>query len=293
MITIKTIKDMKTEADRLRCAGKRIGLVPTMGFLHEGHLSLIRMAKLHTDSTVLSIFVNPLQFGPKEDFSKYPRDLARDQSMAIKEGVDILFCPPDEEMVLPGFCAFVHVETLTDILCGASRPGHFRGVTTIVAKLFHAVKPHVAVFGQKDAQQAVVIRRMVRDLNMDINVLVAPIVREPDGLAMSSRNFYLSPAERNDALVLSQSLKTAESMIQQGELNAAMIAGAVRGMIESKKSARIDYVAVVDPDTLKPIDRIESKALIAVAVFVGTTRLIDNMVVSVRQYELESKIRWK
>jgi pantoate--beta-alanine ligase len=279
MIVIQSILQMQSEADRLRSSGKRIGFVPTMGFLHEGHLSLIRAVKKNSNVLVMSIFVNPIQFGPKEDLGRYPRDFARDEALAKKEGVDIIFHPSESEMYPEGYHTYVEVESLTEGLCGASRPGHFRGVTTVVAKLFLAVKPHVAAFGQKDFQQAVVIRRMARDLNFDLSVIVAPIVREPDGLAMSSRNVYLSPGERLDALALNQSLVKAESMIRGGETKSSAVIGAIEDMIGSKKTAKIDYVEIVDPDTLRPLQSVESKALIALAVFVGKTRLIDNTIV--------------
>jgi pantoate--beta-alanine ligase len=291
MIILKTILEMQAEADRLRSAGKRIGFVPTMGFLHEGHMSLVRMAKLHADAVVMSVYVNPLQFGPLEDFTRYPRDPARDEALARREGVDVLFCPADAEMYPAGHKTTVNVEAITEILCGASRPGHFQGVTTVVAKLFLAVKPHCAVFGQKDAQQAVVVRRMTQDLNFAVDILVAPILREPDGLAMSSRNAYLSAEERRSAVVLSRSLEAAETLIREGERDTAVVIGAVRRMIAAQKHARVDYVAVVDPDTLMPLDRIESRALILLAVFVGATRLIDNTVVQLRPYDLDPKIR--
>jgi pantoate--beta-alanine ligase len=279
VIVLKTIHEMQTEADRLRSAGKRIGFVPTMGYLHDGHLSLIRVAKQHSDITVLSIFVNPTQFGPKEDFSRYPRDFQRDERLCRQEGVDILFYPSESEMYPDGYSTYVNVEGLTDRLCGASRPGHFRGVTTIVAKLFLAVKPHAAVFGQKDAQQAAVIRKMVFDLNFDLSIVVAPIIREPDGLAMSSRNVYLSAEERTDALALNQSLQKAEFMIRKGERKTGTILRAMEDLIRSKKHAKIDYVEIVDPDTLRPLETVESSAMIALAVFVGRTRLIDNLIV--------------
>jgi pantoate--beta-alanine ligase len=279
MLVIKTIHEMQAEADRLRAEGKRIGFVPTMGFLHEGHLSLIRVAKQQSDIMVVSIFVNPTQFGPKEDFSRYPRDFENDERLCRQVGADILFNPSESEMYPDGYLTTVNVDGLTDRLCGASRPGHFRGVTTIVAKLFLAVKPHVAVFGQKDAQQAVVIRKMVRDLNFDLSIVVAPIIREPDGLAMSSRNVYLSPEERTDALALSQSLQKAKSLIRQGERKTETIIRAMQDLIRSKKHAKIDYIEVVDPDTLHPLATVQSKALIALAVFVDKTRLIDNAIV--------------
>ena len=279
MIVIQTVREMQVEADRLRSEGKRIGFVPTMGFLHEGHMSLIRVAKQQSYVTVVSIFVNPTQFGPKEDFFEYPRDFQRDERLCRQEGVDILFNPSESEMYPEGHLSHVDVDVITDRLCGASRPGHFRGVTTVVAKLFLAVKPHLAVFGQKDAQQVAVIRKMVRDLNFDVSIIIAPIIREPDGLAMSSRNVYLSPEERADALVLNQSLQKAESMIRRGERKTVTIIRAMEDLIRTKKQAKIDYIEVVDPDTLRPIATVESKALIALAVFVGKTRLIDNLIV--------------
>jgi pantoate--beta-alanine ligase len=278
MKILRSIKEMQSESDRVRGEGLRIGFVPTMGWLHEGHLSLIREAGRRSDRTVVSIFVNPIQFGPNEDFAAYPRDFERDRALCEAEGADILFNPSEEEMYPPGRETHVDVDGLTETLCGASRPGHFRGVTTVVTKLFAAVKPHLAVFGQKDAQQAAVIRRMTADLNLGVEIVTAPIVRESDGLAMSSRNVYLSPAQRADAAVLNRALSAAAGRFQNGESGApALIAGA-RGMIESKPSCRIDYVSIVDPDTLRPVDRARSGALMVLAVFVGKTRLIDNIV---------------
>jgi pantoate--beta-alanine ligase len=278
MKIIRTIKDMQSESDRMRGEGLRIGFVPTMGWLHEGHLSLIREAGRRSDRTVVSIFVNPIQFGPNEDFAAYPRDFERDRALCEAEGADALFNPSEEEMYPPGRATHVDVDGLTETLCGASRPGHFRGVTTVVTKLFAAVKPHVAVFGQKDAQQAAVIRRMTADLNLGVEIVTAPIVREPDGLAMSSRNVYLSPAQRADAAVLSRALSDAADRFKSGESGASVLIAGARGMIESKPSCRIDYVSIVDPDTLGPVDRARSGALMALAVFVGKTRLIDNIV---------------
>jgi len=281
MKIISKIQEMQKESDALRQAGRIIGFVPTMGYLHEGHLSLIRLAKLRADVVVLSIFVNPTQFGPQEDFDRYPRDFERDESLARKEGVDILFCPSVEEMYPPGYSTWVNVEKLTETLCGASRPGHFRGVTTVCTKLFLAVKPHFAVFGQKDAQQAVVIRRMVKDLNFGIDIIVAPIVREPDGLAMSSRNLYLSPEEKMAALVIPQSLRLAEAMVKEGERDASRIVGAMREKINTQPQVRVDYIAVVHPETLEPLQQITTEALIAIAAYVGKARLIDNTIVRV------------
>lgn len=278
---IKTIHEMQAESDRIRLSGKTIGFVPTMGFLHEGHLSLIRIARKLADVAVLSIYVNPTQFGPAEDFHAYPRDFDRDKTSAAQEGVDIIFCPADEEMYPDGFATTVHVNGLTEGLCGASRPGHFDGVATICTKLFSAVRPQFAVFGQKDAQQALVIRRMVRDLNLDLEIVIAPIVRESDGLAMSSRNVHLSSEERQDALSLNESLNLAESMIEKGERRSAAIIGKMRELIESKSTTRIDYVAVVDAETLQPIEKLSGKVMVALALFAGKTRLIDNIMLKI------------
>lgn len=278
MKIIHSIQEMQAESDRMRSEGLKIGLVPTMGFLHEGHLSLIREAGRRTDRVVVSIFVNPTQFGPAEDFAAYPRDFERDRKLSEAEGADVIFSPEAAEMYPPGHRTHVDVDGLTETLCGASRPGHFRGVTTVVTKLFAAVKPHVAVFGQKDAQQAAVIRRMTADLNLDVEIVVAPIVREADGLAMSSRNVYLSPSEREDATVLRKSLLAAEDMFRKGERNAPALLRSVKSMIESKPSARVDYVSLADPETLQSIGEARSGALLAVAVFVGKTRLIDNLI---------------
>ena len=272
---------MQAEAESLRRSGKTIGFVPTMGYLHEGHLSLIRIAREKADIVVLSIFVNPTQFGPGEDLDKYPRDFKKDEALANQEGVDIIFYPSNSEMYSEGYLSFVEVETIPAGLCGASRPHHFRGVTTIVAKLFNAVKPHFAVFGQKDAQQSIVIKRMVQDLNFDLEIVVAPIVREPDGLAMSSRNVYLSEPERQDALSLSQSLKMAESMIEAGEKDGQVILDMITDRIKSKTHTRIDYVEIVDGEMLKPVRELSGNILIALAVFAGETRLIDNVILEV------------
>lgn len=281
MKIITTVKEMQAEANRLRQTGKTIGFVPTMGYLHEGHLSLIRIARKKADVVVLSIYVNPTQFAPHEDLDHYPRDFARDEQMAGQEGVDVIFYPSDKEMYPEEYHTYVHVEKLTETLCGHSRPDHFRGVTTICAKLFHAVKPHFAVFGQKDAQQAVVIRRMVKDLDWDMEIMVGPIVREKDGLAMSSRNSYLSPEERQEALALHQSLKIAEEMIQGGEGKSEMILKAMQDHLEAKKHIRIDYIEIVHSETLQSLETIENNALIALAAYVGKTRLIDNTIINI------------
>ena len=271
---------MQAEADAIRSQGRRIGCVPTMGFFHEGHLSLMRRAAEISDVLVVTLFVNPIQFGAGEDYSAYPRDEDRDRRLAEANSCQILFAPSVEAMYPAGFATYIDVEGLTETLCGASRPGHFRGVATVVAKLFNIVKPHVAVFGQKDAQQAVIIQRLVSDLNLDIDIEVAPIVREPDGLAMSSRNTYLTPRERRDATVLYQSLQRAQEMIVSGERQSRAIIEAMTASISETASSRIDYVSIVAEDTLKPLDTIHRRALIAVAVWFGKARLIDNCVVS-------------
>jgi pantoate--beta-alanine ligase len=271
---------MSTLARMLKKEGKSIGFVPTMGCLHEGHLSLVRAAKKHTDVVVMSIFVNPLQFGPKEDFERYPRDFKHDERLASDAGVDVIFYPSVKEMYPEGYATYVNVERLTDGLCGASRPGHFRGVATVVAKLLGIVRPDVAYFGQKDAQQAAVIKKMAQDLNMGVEIKVVPIVREKDGLAMSSRNVFLSEAERRDALVLHQSLKRAESLVADGERDAGRIIRMMRDMFAERPSVKLEYVSIVDPKELSCLDTISKEALIAVAARVGKTRLIDNIVVN-------------
>jgi len=279
MKIIRTVKAMQLEADGLRMAGKHIGFVPTMGALHAGHLSLIHCAKEEADVVVVSIFVNPTQFGPAEDLDAYPRDFKRDEALVAGAGADFIFYPAVEEMYPEPYHTIVSVDTLTEKLCGASRPGHFAGVTTVVTKLFNAVKPHVAVFGQKDYQQVAVIRRMVVDLNMDVEVVSAPIVREADGLAMSSRNAYLSPGEREDALALSSALEEAERMILSGVRDTGRLWEAIESRVMKKASARIDYIAMVDPDTLEAVESVGQRILIALAVFVGKTRLIDNRLI--------------
>jgi len=261
-----------------RAEGKQIGLVPTMGYLHEGHLSLVRRARADNDWVVVSIFVNPIQFGPNEDLANYPRDFDRDRQLLEAEGVDLIFVPTVEEMYPSGSLTFVEVEgNLTKGLCGASRPGHFRGVTTVVSKLFNIVLPHRAYFGQKDAQQLAVIGRMVADLNFDIEIVPMPIVREPDGLAMSSRNRYLNPEERRSATALYRSLQLAKGLIENGERDAAKITAAMRNLIGQEKPARIDYVEIVDANSFEPMEHIHGEILIALAAFMGRTRLIDNL----------------
>ena len=275
---IQQVRTMQAWSDEGRRKRRRIGLVPTMGCLHEGHLSLIRLARERTDGVVVSIFVNPTQFGPTEDFEKYPRTFERDQELVEQAGGEAIFAPNVEEMYPPGFCTAVQVERLTEGLCGTSRPGHFRGVTTVVAKLLCAVKPHVAVFGRKDFQQAAVIRRMARDLNLDVEIVTAPIVREADGLALSSRNAYLFPEERRDALALFRSLQLAREQVRTGERETSKIIKAMKAEISTKPTARIDYIEMVDAETLEPVTRMEGQVLVALAVWIGKTRLIDNVV---------------
>jgi pantoate--beta-alanine ligase len=273
----KTIDHMRAASRAARRPGKRLGFVPTMGALHEGHLSLVHAAKAKCDVVAVSIFINPLQFGPSEDLAKYPRTFERDRTLLEKEAVDILFTPTPEEMYPSGAVTYVTVEGLSEKLCGKSRPGHFRGVTTVVAKLFHIVEPDLAFFGQKDAAQATIIRRMVRDLNLPLEIVVCPIVREPDGLAMSSRNAYLSPQERKSALVLHRALTQVKNRFDQGERNAATLREAGRQVLAQEPAVRLDYFEVVDPTTLDPMPELTTSALVAIAAFVGNTRLIDNV----------------
>ncbi len=258
---------------------KRLGLVPTMGALHQGHLSLVRAAKLQCDAVAVSIFVNPTQFGPTEDLSKYPRQFERDCRLLEKEEVEILFAPPVEEIYPDGAVTWVLVEGLSEKLDGRSRPGHFRGVTTIVAKLFHILEPETAFFGQKDAAQLAVIRRMVQELNFRVEIVACPIVREPDGLAMSSRNAYLNQEERGRALVLQRSLQRAQQEFQAGARMAAKLISAAKEVFAREPQVTLDYFEVVDPDTLDPVERISQRTLVAVAGYVGSTRLIDNAVI--------------
>lgn len=280
MEVIKSVRVMQERAEALRLKGYTVGFVPTMGFLHEGHLELMRVAKRHCDILVVSIFVNPTQFGPDEDFEKYPRDMEGDMEKAEGVGTDILFVPGADDMYPQGFQSSVKVSDLTRKLCGISRPVHFDGVTTVVTKLFNAVKPDMAVFGQKDFQQLTVISRMVKDLNMDIRIIGVPTVRESDGLAMSSRNKYLSREERESALSLNASLEMAEAMFKKGERSADKIREAVTSFIKGHPFTEIDYVSLCDPDTLEEMDLLGEKNLLALAVKVGVTRLIDNRVIS-------------
>jgi pantoate--beta-alanine ligase len=270
---------MRAASRQSRHSGKRLGFVPTMGALHQGHLSLVRAAHQATEVVVSSIFVNPTQFGPNEDLAKYPRSFERDCELLEKEGVEWLFAPSVEEMYPSGAVTWVLVEELSNKLDGRSRPGHFRGVTTVVSKLFHIVEPNVAFFGQKDAAQAAIIRRMVLDLNLPVEITVCPIVREPDGLAMSSRNAYLDPEQRKSALVLHRSLTRVQELIDQGEASASVLVSRGRNEFAAEPSVRLDYFEIVNPDTLDPIQDISKGALIAVAAYVGSTRLIDNTLV--------------
>jgi pantoate--beta-alanine ligase len=277
MKVVGTVAGMKALAREWGKEGKRIGFVPTMGYLHEGHLSLVRESRRRADVTVVSIFVNPTQFGPSEDFKRYPRDLEKDSAYLEKGGVDCLFRPAAAEIYPPGYRTFVDVQGLQDRLCGKSRPGHFRGVATIVLKLFEILRPDLAFFGAKDAQQVLIIKRMAADLDLDVEVVTCPLVREPDGLALSSRNAYLSAEERKAALVLSISLRWAERAVAAGERDAAKVVAGIRAAIEAEPLARTDYIEAVDPETLEPVAVIDGEVLVVLAVFVGQTRLIDNV----------------
>ena len=279
MKVIETVEQMQKESESLRMAGNNISLVPTMGFLHEGHLELMRVAKDHSDKLIMSLFVNPTQFGPAEDFEQYPTDTEGDLEKARSVGVDMVFMPLVEEMYPEDSQTVVSVKRVTQHLCGHSRPGHFDGVTSVVAKLFNSTKPHLAVFGQKDYQQLAVISRMVMDLNMDIKILGVPTVREPDGLAMSSRNSYLDPEERKSALCLKRSLELADKMFHDGTREAGLIKEAVESFIQSHAFTEVDYITLCDPLTLEDIQTLGDESLLALAVRVGKTRLIDNCLI--------------
>jgi pantoate--beta-alanine ligase len=278
MKRIDNLAKLRAEVASARKKGAKVGLVPTMGYLHEGHLSLVRKAREEAGLVVVSLFVNPMQFGAGEDFQAYPRDMERDALLAAKEGADILFAPKASQVYPPAFTTFVEVAGLTEGLCGASRPGHFRGVTTVVAKLFNMVQPDLAYFGQKDAQQALVIRRMARDLDFPVKVVILPTVREADGLAMSSRNTYLTPGERKVAPLLYQSLKRAEERIKGGERQRRPVIDAMRGLLETESQIKIDYVDIVSTEDLQPLENLAGEILIALAVKLGRTRLIDNII---------------
>ena len=276
MQTIHPLADMTRWSNEVIAGSSTIALVPTMGYFHEGHLSLMRLAKRLADRVVVSLFVNSLQFGPGEDLSRYPRDLARDSRMAADEKVDILFVPTDSEIYEPDFYTRVSVCAITDTLCGKQRPGHFEGVTTVIAKLFNIVKPHIAVFGQKDFQQLRVISKMTRDLNWDIEIVGHPIVREEDGLAMSSRNTYLSSEEREQSLGLYKSIQHAKTRFDNGFTDAELLKSEIRDIILANSGVSVDYISVVDKDNLSDKEVIDSNSVLALAVNVGRTRLIDN-----------------
>lgn len=279
MVIIRKIKELRKRLNKLRLKNKTVGFVPTMGALHEGHLSLIRKARRENDIAVVSIFVNPAQFGPKEDLRRYPRNLKRDSDLCGKEGVDFIFYPDANEMYPSHYMTYVFVSDLSKVLCGSFRPGHFQGVATIVTKLFNIVSPDIAYFGQKDAQQAIIIKKLACDLNMPVKIKIMPTIRERGSLALSSRNVYLSDRERQDALVLPQALSLARSLIRKGEDEAAFVINEMKRLIRKKETARIDYVSIVDTQFFKPVKKIKGKCLIALAVWIGKTRLIDNMLV--------------
>jgi pantoate--beta-alanine ligase len=282
MKVIHEIAEMRAASRAARAEGRRIGFVPTMGALHEGHLSLVRRARQSASFIVASIFVNPLQFGPSEDYTRYPRTLEADCAKLAPEGVEIVFAPAAEAMYPTGATTTVYVEGLSERLDGRSRPGHFRGVSTVVAKLFHIVEPDCAVFGQKDAAQVAVLRRMVRDLDMPVEMIIAPTVREADGLALSSRNAYLSADERRQALVLSRALREIERLAGAGESNAVRLRQTALAVLAAEPAAKLDYLEIVHPETLEPVAEVSGGALIAVAAFVGATRLIDNILLPSR-----------
>ena len=282
MKVVKTIQEVRDYVLAWRKAGLSVGLVPTMGYLHEGHQSLIRKSVEQNDRTVVSVFVNPIQFGPNEDLEAYPRDLNRDMKAVEEAGGDLIFNPEPEEMYRGHFTSFIDTTETTELLCGAVRPVHFRGVCTVVGKLFNIVQPDRAYFGQKDAQQLATIRRFVRDLNFPVEIVPCPIVREADGLAKSSRNTYLNVEERKAALILSQSLKKGKSAIEQGERSAQRVIDIIRQNLETEPMARIDYVEVVDFENIQRVKEIKGETLVAIAVYIGKTRLIDNFIVDVK-----------
>ncbi len=277
MKIVNTIQEMQALSEDLR-KEKRIGFVPTMGYLHKGHLSLVKKARELGDIVVVSIFVNPIQFGPTEDLSKYPRDFQRDVTLLEEEKTDIIFSPDSKEVYPEGYSTYIQVKELENYLCGQSRTGHFTGVATVVAKLFHIVKPHFAVFGQKDYQQLRIIEKMVKDLNMDIEIVPYPTVREKDGLAMSSRNTYLNPAEREKALLIYASIKKVEELFKKGQRKASTLRDEAMKVLRSKDGVDIEYVSICNPDTLIEVDQVKNKALLAIACRVGKTRLIDNII---------------
>lgn len=274
-----TVKEVREQVKQWKKEGLTVGFVPTMGYLHEGHQSLIKKAVEQNDKVVVSIFVNPMQFGPTEDLESYPRDLEKDSALCESTGANLIFHPEADEMYAPDFCSYVDMSGLTEELCGLSRPVHFRGVCTVVSKLFNIVTPDRAYFGQKDAQQLAIIRRMVRDLNIDVEVVGCPIIREEDGLAKSSRNTYLSPEERKAALVLSQSIKIGEDMVKNGETDSKTIIAAMEAHITKEPLAKIDYIKIVDALSMQQIPTVDRSILCAMAVYIGKTRLIDNFIV--------------
>jgi pantoate--beta-alanine ligase len=276
LLTVTTIAAVRASLQEARKQGRSIGLVPTMGALHEGHASLIRQARQESGCVVVSLFVNPTQFGPNEDLERYPRQLAQDTELCQREGADLLFVPTAAEMYPPGFCTYVEVQGLQNVLCGRSRPTHFRGVATVVAKFFNIVQPDLAFFGQKDAQQVRILQQMVRDLNLPVDLRVCPTVREADGLALSSRNAYLTSEQRPHATVLSRALQLAQDMVRHGESDPQVVAQAMRGLIHRTPGAVLDYVEIVDYETLQPATAWRGSILIALAVKFGDTRLIDN-----------------
>ncbi len=279
MEKVYTIEEVRQQVKEWRKAGQTVGLVPTMGYLHEGHASLIQKAVEQNDKVVVSVFLNPTQFGPSEDLESYPRDFDADCRLCESIGAALVFHPEPEEMYAPDFCTWVDMDVLSKTLCGKSRPIHFRGVCTVVSKLFHIVMPDRAYFGQKDAQQLAIIRRMVRDLNMDIEIVGCPIVREEDGLAKSSRNTYLNEEERKAALILSKAVFLGKQMVEEGETDAKTVKEAMIRKIESEPMAKIDYVEIVDGLSMQPVDEVKAPVLAAMAVFIGKTRLIDNFIV--------------
>ncbi len=277
MEVISKVAELQERIKDWKLKGLTVGFVPTMGYLHEGHLSLVREAKKRNDRAAVSIFVNPKQFGPAEDYNVYPRDFNRDAALLEKEGVDLIFYPAVEEMYPAGYKTYVEVEDLENRLCGRSRPGHFRGVCTVVLKLFNLIQPDEAYFGWKDAQQVIILKKMVEDLNLPVKIRSMPLIREKDGLALSSRNIYLNQQERQASVVLYRSLELAEEIIKNGERQAARIRQQMVNLISAEPLARIDYVEIVDPQTLEPLVTIDGDALVAVAVYFGRTRLIDNL----------------
>ncbi len=284
MLITRTIAETRTAIAQARAQGKRIGFVPTMGYLHEGHLQLIDIAQQHSDFVVVSIFVNPTQFGPHEDFAAYPRDFERDRKLCEARGTDLIFAPEVSEMYPERSLITFQIEKLADRLCGARRPGHFNGVVLVVSKLFNIVQPDVAVFGQKDAQQLIIIKRLVQDLNFPVRIIAAPTVREPDGLAMSSRNVYLSPTQRAQSTVLYKSLQRAKALIESGERDVKRVITEMERVIAAASEAKIDYIEIVRVRDLQPIEKLDGLVLIALAVYFGKARLIDNIILDVSDH---------